>query len=244
MISGFTYRETYKLGLIRGPFDEMPFLFKDFKKQGYITSFHEDNSFYSMFNYIKKGFKKQPADVYARPFWSHFDRQFHNQICAGRVSKFDVWLSHLNGFLKRASLTGVPTFSFAHYIAATHHSFFTSFARADLYVEDFIKTNYNYLKNSIFIFMGDHGLRSGKAVATNIGTVDMNMPAFEMHIPQNLHNLYPHLQKFLMLNSVKITSWLDVHQMLVDVSKGELILIFHAVNRFTVKTSELEHTSY
>lgn len=223
---GYTYKETYNMGLIYGPFDEMPFLFKDFKKSGYLTSFFEDKSLWSMFNYGKKGFNSKPTDIYSRPFWIHLDKKHPKNGCINDYHKFDILLDHINDFITRANVLDVPTFSFAHYIEATHNADFTAFAAADYHIANFIIKNYNYLNDSIFIFMGDHGLRYGYASRTPTGLIDMNMPAFEIHLPHRLTKLYPHLNKLLQLNSEKITSWLDIHQVLLDISNCKLKFFF------------------
>src|SRR5699024_2860750 len=55
-----------------GPYDDWPFIWKDFSRAGYLTSLHEDYPKFTLFNYESHGFvRSKPTDFYPRPYWMH-----------------------------------------------------------------------------------------------------------------------------------------------------------------------------
>ena len=48
--------------------DNLPLIWKNFSREGYATFYSEDAPQYSTFNYLLRGFSKQPTDHYMRPF--------------------------------------------------------------------------------------------------------------------------------------------------------------------------------
>nr|CAD7259576.1 unnamed protein product [Timema shepardi] len=47
--------------------DDIPFLWKDYHREGYVTAIMEDEPDFSTFNFEKIGFVQQPVDYYPRP---------------------------------------------------------------------------------------------------------------------------------------------------------------------------------
>ncbi|CAG2184296.1 unnamed protein product, partial [Oppiella nova] len=56
-------------------FDDLPFIWKEFAKQNFMTTFIEDLPQYSLFNFNKKGFIGKPTDYYLRPVSLAINRQ-------------------------------------------------------------------------------------------------------------------------------------------------------------------------
>ena len=56
-------------------FDDLPFIWKEFSQQNFITAFIEDYPRYSLFNYKRLGFIEQPTDYYLRPVSLAIDKQ-------------------------------------------------------------------------------------------------------------------------------------------------------------------------
>ncbi|RWS29153.1 uncharacterized protein B4U80_10267 [Leptotrombidium deliense] len=54
-----------------GPFDDLPFIWKEFERNNYTTAMIEDDPWFTLFNYLASGFKKQPTNWYTRPYWVH-----------------------------------------------------------------------------------------------------------------------------------------------------------------------------
>lgn len=50
------------------PFDQCPLIWKRFQALGYRTAYGEDEPWMGIFNYIKRGFARQPVDYYMRPY--------------------------------------------------------------------------------------------------------------------------------------------------------------------------------
>lgn len=66
VLTGHQYTDfwNYSMNMV---FDDVPTVWKDFKKKGYLTSLIEDKPKYTLFNYERAGFKNQPTDYYLRP---------------------------------------------------------------------------------------------------------------------------------------------------------------------------------
>jgi hypothetical protein len=68
-------------------FDDFPFIWNDFSRQGFATLFSEDRPDIATFNYQGrlKGFLKQPVDHYLRPFYlSFFNSLLYRRSVFGR----------------------------------------------------------------------------------------------------------------------------------------------------------------
>ena len=48
------------------------------------------------------------------------------------------------------------------------------------------------------------------------------MPLFAIRLPDKLESKYPHLRQYLDYNRDKLVSWLDLHQLLLDIVESEL----------------------
>ena len=117
-----------------GPYDDWPFIWKDFSKAGYKTALIEDFPLFTLFNYESKGFTKRPTDWYPRPFWIHIFREvskillglipFDLNYCYNeRQPKIDIFLKQIKHFIHRSETHLYPYFAFAFYIEVTHHDF-------------------------------------------------------------------------------------------------------------------------
>jgi hypothetical protein len=67
---------------------------------------------------------------------------------------------------------------------------------------------------------GDHGNRFGSILQTVIGRIEERMPLFAIRIPELINKEFPHLLTNLELNSEKLMTWLDLHQLLLDIAKS------------------------
>lgn len=203
-----------------GPFDDWPFIWKNFSKAGYVTALTEDNPEFTLFNYLSKGFIKQPTDFYPRPLWLGLFQSplltTSSDFCLGSVTSYQILFEWIKEFITKHSKELYFLFSF--YIAIAHNDF----NEAQLLDNDAFNllkdlNEKEYFKNAIVIVMGDHGSRFGKAAVTSIGRVEERMPLFSISIPSALEDQNPHLRAYLKKNSERLTTWLDVHSMLMDI---------------------------
>lgn len=207
-----------------GPFDKVPFIWKEFKKSGYLTSLIEDHPPFSLFNYMAKGFEKRPTDWYPRPFWIHMYNDVPDvkwDYCYFFKPKVEIWLDQTRYFIKKSLQLSTPIFNFAFYTQVTHDEFNRA-QNLDTHLANFIREHKSYLKDSIFILMGDHGNRYGPILETVIGRIEERMPFFSISLPSNLTTKYPHLRKNLQDNKNKLVTWIDVHNLLLDVAHCKL----------------------
>ena len=58
----------YMPGNTSGFFDDYDFLWSRNRRRGYVTLYAEDAPEIAIFNFMKKGFNRPPADYYLRPF--------------------------------------------------------------------------------------------------------------------------------------------------------------------------------
>jgi len=68
------------------------------------------------------------------------------------------------------------------------------------------------------MILGDHGNRYDNFRETTLGRIEDKMPLLGIILPESLK----HLRKNLESNSEVLTSWYDVHEMLLDVATGNL----------------------
>ncbi|RWS21518.1 uncharacterized protein B4U80_00596, partial [Leptotrombidium deliense] len=196
----------------KGPYDELPLIWKLFQKEGYKTSFIEDLNEYTLFNYLANGFVKEPVDWYPRPYWLQIKDD--HSFCYNFRPQVELLLQQKKLFLRK--FKSYPLFAFSFYIQVTHNDF-NNAQMIDSHYANFINEFKKQLNTSIFILMGDHGNRYGNVLTTFIGRVEERMPLFAIHLPEKLLKEQPHLREYLNINKNRLTTWLDVHTTLLDV---------------------------
>lgn len=239
MVPLLTGRRLYKAELSGdenyGPYDGWPFIWRNFSSLqpplGYLTALLEDFPQFTLFNYHSKGFRQgQPTDFYPRPFWQHLFSEvpslmlkvfpFNISPCwRDRTPKVDVFLRQLEAMMRAAERAARPLFAFAFYIELTHNNF-NKAQTIDAHIARFIERSLGQLNDSVFVVMGDHGNRFGSVLQTTIGRIEERMPLFAVHLPPRLTARYPHLGANLATNRRRLSTWLDVHQMLSDIVQG------------------------
>ena len=146
-----------------GPYDDWPFIWKEFSKIGYKTALIEDYPTFTLFNYESKGFVKKPTDWYPRPFWIHLFRDV-SKILLGlvpfdlsgcyidRFPKIDIFLQQIKHFINTSDSHLLPYFAFAFYIEVTHNDF-NRVQTIDSHVSHFFEQMRQRLNNTIIILM-------------------------------------------------------------------------------------------
>jgi hypothetical protein len=187
---------------IEPPFDEFPFIWKNFSQKGYLTYFSEewrDSTFYN----LKYGFKEQPTDFYLRQFWLALYKSrsysptaynsnprpcYYNKLLH-KIS-FD-WLKSLENFHlaleQENNIENIPRFGLVKVNEMSHDYLDRLFwidndvkaLLSDLFTEKF-------LDNTLFIIMGDHGHRFHEVRKTFIGKIEEKLPMFGMMVPRKL----------------------------------------------------------
>lgn len=159
-----------------------PFIWDDYKENGYVTGFMEDVPDIGTFTYRLKGFQRQPTDHYMRPYYlaarSFFKNSqkfcmrgtprhmvimiwpipYERKRCDSDTLFFQVMLNYMKNII--ATRKNEPKFLFGFHGELSHDSY-NDIGAADDDLFHWMEDLYNsgYLNNTIFIMMSDHGHR-------------------------------------------------------------------------------------
>lgn len=202
-----------------GPFDAVPFIWKKFAKSNYSTAFLEDHPDWTLFNYLAQGFTDPPTDFYPRPFWL---RAYHDELssrastsfCYNEIPKIDVLFEQAASFYKKGLSQSKPTFTFTMYIEAPHNNF-NRIQLLDEHIANFM-ANFPNMNETVFILAGDHGNRFGSVLETVIGKIEERMPYVALFMPKPFIRDNPSVARNLKANERRLTTWLDMHETLLD----------------------------
>ncbi|CAG7826895.1 unnamed protein product [Allacma fusca] len=205
----------------RGPFDNCPFIWKEFSSRGYQTIFGEDASFLGTFHYSKMGFEKHPTDFYLRPFLQAADDVFrpgHDDFpCfAGPRLYFEYLLDYMKSLA--VNLGRSNRYFQLLWESPLCHSFLNRpVAGDDIFLEalTWFKQN-NYLNNTVLILMSDHGMRYEGIRETLQGKVEVQMPFLFFILPEWFQKKYPKSTLNMRDNKYKLVTAFDIHWTLRD----------------------------
>ena len=191
--------------------DDWPFVFKNFKQRGYVTMFSEDEPMYAAFNYRLYGFKKQPTNHYARPFWLESKSDYYIEgICHGdnpiHTRSFDYLMDFHDSYKKnlKFSLT---------ILSAMIHDDLNRIISID---DDLLKfmqimQRKGHFDNSIFILFGDHGARFEGFRETMTGKLEERLPFLSITVPKQFLEKHTEAKQALKHNKKLLTSFFDIH---------------------------------
>jgi len=210
MLSGKTSEELLGKAVVPPPFDDFPFIWKNFSDQNYVTYLNEDWR-NSMFTNDKFGFRKSPTDLYLRPYWlavydslssapnilnsnskpCYYDKLYHHLL-------FD-WIKTFQKIHNGNSSQN--TFGIAMLNEMSHDYLERLFwidndlkaLLQDLFTEAF-------LNNTLLFIMGDHGHRFHPIRHTFSGKIEERLPFFSMMVPKTLLIKNPFLSTVLKTN--------------------------------------------
>lgn len=218
--------------------DSYPFIWKQFAEKGYVTMFSEDFPEISIFNYLLKGFKDTPVDHYLRTYYmtrnkvhsvqSNLDQVFmfledksikvgkYSSLCYKDRPKHALHIDHFKQFV--ATYRSYRKFSFS-WLTEISHDYMNNLELAD---EDIFQMLHffhreGYLKNSVFIFMSDHGPRTDEIRNTAVGRIEERMPLLSLVVPEHIKRRYPNLEQTLKENENRLTSPFDLHETYIDI---------------------------
>ncbi|KAJ3655276.1 hypothetical protein Zmor_014412 [Zophobas morio] len=204
-------------------FDNCPFIWKEYKSKGFVTSFGEDSSWMGIFNYMRKGFHEQPTDY----MWGAFNRISENAIgnshnmnveeCVGARQVYKVFLDYIKKFVTKMDLEERPYFSF-YWGASLSHDYLNKPHLGDKhYYKFFRKLKENgHLDNTITIFMSDHGIRWGDIRQTYQGQMEERLPFVFIVLPEWYKGQYQNAYNNLLRNTRRLTTPYDLHETLKD----------------------------
>ena len=202
-------------------FDEVPFfIWKNFSKIGYKTSYVEDTPDLGTFEYNKKGFKeKKPFDFYYRPLFLRLRklRKLSTRFCFGNNPIMKLQLDLMKNMLLKYGNTQ-RLFAIDFHCEISHDSE-NDIERVDDIMKNHLKVLYETgsLNKTIFFILGDHGARYGAVRNTNTGYFEERMPFLAVKIPKWFLKKHKHIRKAIKINSKRLITPFDLHETFKDI---------------------------
>ena len=209
------------------PFDDFPFLWNNFSENAYRTLFAEDAPKIAIFNYLKEGFHKPPADYYLRPFSlameDHGSIWRNDHDCVGPMLETNVVLDYVTRFIDHFKKE--RHFALAFITRLTHDNI-NKAGLADLPVYMFFKAlkEKGLIEKTAVLFFSDHGMRFGGIRKTHIGKLEERLPFMYISFPDWFRKRYPTHIENLRTNSQRLTTPFDIYETLADILhfRGEI----------------------
>lgn len=225
------------------PYDNHPFIWKNFSEMGAATFFSEDWPRLCTYNLETSGgggFANPPTTHYMRPFYlaindvkmfeapladvlqffedKNFKLRTNSYLCYGDKPMHVLAIEYLKRFL----IAYRHDFKFAKvWNNKLSHNYVNFIKLADIDLLDlliFMKTE-GFLENSFLFFMSDHGSRVDKIRNTPIGRLEERLPLMSIVIPEQFRKEYPNIHANLKSNINRLTSPFDIHATMVDILK-------------------------
>ncbi|XP_017145318.1 uncharacterized protein LOC108157668 isoform X1 [Drosophila miranda] len=199
-----------------GGLDACPMIWKRFKEEGYATAYAEDWASISTFEYLKKGFRTRPTDVYGRPLVLALEKELKKKYikeipyCLGRKSSAEYIYDLAEQFTevhKNRSFFGMFwTNSFSH-------NDFSLLSAMDARMVQYMRTldHNGIMQNTIIIFFSDHGTRFGLLRKLASGFLEERLPVIYIRLPKWIRDKYPQFLDNLKANKNRLTSPYDIH---------------------------------
>lgn len=189
--------------------DDWNWIFKDYKKHGYATLFSEDDPKIAAFNYRFPGFRNEPTDHYARPFWIALDK-VQKDNCVGGMAIHNISFNYVQDFCD--TYPKRPKFALAVLSYLTHANMNTlSYADDDLVRLLRNLDAKHHINESIVIIFGDHGYRFSYLRKSLQGKMEERLPFLSIIVPKWFPWRYPEAYSNLKHNAELLTSPFDVY---------------------------------
>lgn len=203
------------------PFDNCPFIWKNFSASGYRTVFGEDACGMTTFNYLKPGFRVQPTDYYLRPFCIASEKDIGNthksnaNLCVGTRKTYQNLLDYTR---KTASQFAREPYFAMFWQASLTHDYFNYPQLGDESYSKFITymSTEQLLNQTALIVMSDHGMRWGNFRQTYQGRMEDRLPFVFIILPSWWKEKYQIAWANLRRNTRSLTTAFDLHETLMD----------------------------
>ena len=199
--------------------DKFPWLFRELRDAGYVTQWGEDDYHNAAFTKVPRGFQNQPVDHYLRPFFMKIPPASVNNMktfCLGSQPRHRVMMQNIIDLY--SMYDDQPKFSFM-FTGEYSHDNFNVASLVDDDLSSFLQLMYqrNWLNNTLFIFMSDHGTRYGKLRSTAQGRYEQRLPYLGIRFPEWFQRKYPQASENLQKNTARLTTLFDVHTTLKEI---------------------------
>lgn len=205
-------------------FDNCTFIWDLYRNGNHLTAYGEDASWMGLFNYQRKGFKKQPTD-YAYNYFNRYSeskignaKSMNVQDCEGGRFVFRDLLGYIRNFVITMVSNKLPYFGF-FWGASLSHDILNKPKLGDEDYHNFFKELFenNYLDNTVVFFISDHGIRWGDIRQTFQGRMEERLPFVIAILPKSFQEKYSIAYRNIKLNSKRLTTPFDLHETLLDI---------------------------
>lgn len=200
--------------------DDWPFIFKDYRNNGYATSYVEEQPAFSAFTYKLKGFNRPPVDHYLRTMLMVADKRKgeNKNYCLGDTPKSLVWLKYWKELRNMYDRYNKLTFSFLFSSETSHDDYNLVQVLDDHLSSEFDSLHRgNYLNNTFVFVMGDHGRRFGPVRQTQSGKLEEKLPFLAVITPPWFKESFPKSYKNLKTNTDRLVTVFDLHATLKNI---------------------------
>ncbi|XP_059144630.1 uncharacterized protein LOC131931793 [Physella acuta] len=212
--------------------DDFPWIWKQFQKNGYITSWADANIDIGPFNLRLQGFKHQPTDFYMRPFYLAAVPTYRRFLtfCHGSELQHMVWFNWLRDIFYMYKHE--PKF-LVHFYSPLSHEGNNYITMADEDLKNFLENleNGGYLNNTLLLVMGDHGSRFDDVRRTLSGKLEERLPYVSLRFPPWFEKKYPSLVKNVKTNVNRLTTPFDLHETFKDILRFDGAGLGDVMNR-------------
>ena len=209
--------------------DVYPMVWKEYKQQGYVTTFIEDFPQFGMFTHRHVGFDKQPTDHFMRPFYLATYKNMiikfglrvlakDYDLCLGGKRKSEIFMNYVRDLY--AMYPSKPKFTVG-FLGDMSHDDHNAVETADGDLYDLIKELHTTgkLNNTILILMSDHGARFDEVRAELQGKHEERLPFFGFAFPPWFKKKYPEAYENFKINRNRLTTPFDIHATFQNILK-------------------------
>ncbi|XP_002036289.2 LOW QUALITY PROTEIN: uncharacterized protein LOC6611766 [Drosophila sechellia] len=205
-----------------GCLDEIPFIWKEMKKNGYLTAYAEDTLIINTFNYVKPGFLSRPTDYYFRPVLDALEKKTNKHYypgckmayCLGRRLANSYIFDYCRQFMQRF-VADRPIWGMFWSNHISHDDFSMLSAMQHKIVGDLLNFEKDgSFEHTIMIFFSDHGSRFGPLMRTKESFLEARQPIMFIYSPPWFREKYPQYVEALAQNQNRLSSNFDVYNTL------------------------------
>ncbi|XP_060590624.1 uncharacterized protein LOC132745678 [Ruditapes philippinarum] len=209
-------------------FEKLPFIWKNFSENNYVTFYAEDHLQFHTFNFKKEGFKRQPTDHYVRPFWiADFESRptkllfwkedmssYNKRKCLANIPKYLVQINYLKQFID--TYKDVRKFGISHLNELSHQDVNDLHLAEDDLIEFFrwFKEG-DHLDDTFLIVYSDHGPRGQSQ--THQSLLETNLPFLSIVPPNKFRSSFPEIIENMKRNAHVLTTHFDLFATLKDI---------------------------
>ncbi|KAG7170852.1 hypothetical protein Hamer_G023832 [Homarus americanus] len=209
VLSGLTTQELANHTCVpkREKYDDCNWVWKDFKKNGYVTAYME------------------PTDYYGRPFFLASEKEIgtakhgNSNVCQG--DKFSIQVIQDYSLEVARTFLDTPTFGL-YWSASLSHDYINMLRHADIphlhYLHQLQEAG--ALNHTALFFVSDHGMRWGSIRSTYVGMLEERLPYVLLYLPPWFRDKYHAAFKNLQTNTRRLTANYDLYQTLLDIAYG------------------------